>query len=342
MLPQVALGGNAEAPSKTIPEKTVEEKIPSSILQSERDNILTLGVENDLFGRGTDNYYTSGIRASYLDVSSSIPEFAHDIDDIIPGFEINETTSLFYSIGQNIFSPKDITNIANQVGDRPWAGYLYGSLGMTSITDNHQDQIEVTLGVVGPYALGKQVQKFVHRHISNSPDPKGWDDQLNTEPALTVGWQRTFPQYLGAQIGPLYASASPYVGITAGNIYTFANTGFSVRMGPDTEKWQDLPDRVRPAMPGSGFYEIPAAGWSWYLFAGAEARLVGRNIFLDGNTFSDSASVDKNYLVGDANAGLAITLGQMRISYTANYRTREFKGQDKPEIFGAIGIGYRF
>ncbi|WP_460994321.1 lipid A-modifier LpxR family protein, partial [Staphylococcus aureus] len=72
----------------------------------------------------------------------------------------------------------------------------------------------------------------------------------------------------------------------------------------------------RLAMPGTGFFEIPEKKWGWYLFAGVDARAVARNIFLDGNTFKDSPSVDKFPLVADANAGLALTYDQLRISYT--------------------------
>ena len=100
--------------------------------------------------------------------------------------------------------------------------------------------------------------------------------------------------------------------------------------------------RVRPALPGTGFFEIPEKKWSWSLFGGVEGRLVGRNIFLDGNTFRDSYSVDKNYAVGDANAGVALTYDQMRISYTLVYRTKEFETQDENTVFGALNLGYRF
>jgi hypothetical protein len=210
------------------------------------------------------------------------------------------------------------------------------------VVDDHSDEIELSLGVVGPAALGEQTQKFIHKHVSDSPEPQGWHNQLKNEPALTLGWQRTWPQSLSGEAGGLFWSVAPYTGATVGNVYTYADAGFNIRVGPSTEKWQDPPLRVRPAMPGSGFFEIPENRWSWYLFGGIEGRAVARNIFLDGNTFTDSHSVDKNPLVGDANAGLALTYGQFRISYTAVYRTREFEDQDDPEIFGAISAGYRF
>ena len=242
----------------------------------------------------------------------------------------------------NLYTPENISSRIQDSRDRPWAGWLYLSLGMNTITDNHIDEVEATIGMVGPASFGEEAQKFIHRHVTSSPSPKGWSNQLDNEPGLMLAWQRSWPRSLSADIGPLFFSAAPYAGVTLGNVYTYANSGISLRLGPGSEKWQDAPVRVRPAMPGSGFFEIPASGWSWYVFAGAEARAVARNIFLDGNTFSDSHSVDKNPLVSDLNIGLAITYDQFRVGYTLNYRTREFEDQSDPQIFGALNFGYRF
>ncbi len=139
------------------------------------------------------------------------------------------------------------------------------------------------------------------------------------------------PRNLGQDIGPLSFSTTPYYGLTVGNVYTFANTGFNIRLRPGSNKWQDTPSRVRPAMPGTGFFEIPEKKWGWYLFAGIDGRAVARNIFLDGNTFGSSPGINKFPLVADANAGVALTYDQLRISYTLVYRTKEFHDQQAPE-----------
>ncbi|MCB1538389.1 MAG: lipid A deacylase LpxR family protein [Rhodospirillales bacterium] len=321
-------------------KSTIEERIPASVLDTRR-NIFTLVVENDLF-MNSDSNYTSGVRLSYMDVNVHFPAFVRDLAHALPGISINNTTSLYYSLGQNIFTPKDIQSPVQNPRDRPWAAYLYGSMGMATLSANHADEIELSLGVVGPAALGGPAQKFVHKHISHSPAPRGWHNQLKNEPGLMLAWQRTWPQFIKADIGPLFGSIAPYIGATLGNIYTYADVGINFRLGPDSEKWQDTPLRVRPAMPGTGFFEIPKNEWSWYLFAGIGGRAVARDIFLDGNTFARSHSVEKNNFVGDANAGLALTYGAIRISFTTVYRTKQFKTQDKPESFGAISIGYRF
>ncbi len=316
----------------------------SDAISGQGGKIFTLLVENDsIGGRGTDENYTSGVRLSYFDASAEMPKFASRIANLIPTFDINDSSSVFYSLGQNLYTPEEVSQSSQDLNDRPWAAHLYISMGLVTITGDHLDDLEVSIGVVGPWALGKQTQSFVHKYITpDSPTPNGWSNQLDNEPALVLGWRRQFPQYIKATGGGLTASASPHYGITLGNVYTFASAGLSISLSPKEDAWQDAPIRVRPGMPGTGFFETPRDNWSWYLFAGLEGRAVAHNIFLDGNTFSDSHSVDKNYFVADANAGLALTYGRYRVSYTLAYRTREFKGQSNPSVFGAVSLGYKF
>ena len=81
---------------------------------------------------------------------------------------------------------------------------------------------------------------------------------------------------------------------------------------------------------------------AWYLFANVEARAVARNIFLDGNTFTAGPHVDKNTMVYDGSAGAALTWRRWQLSYTLNHRSREFKGQTKADIFGAVNLSMKF
>lgn len=67
---------------------------------------------------------------------------------------------------------------------------------------------------------------------------------------------------------------------------------------------------------------------------------MARDIFLDGNTFRDSHSVDKEPLVADIQFGLAIHVGRMRIALSNIWRSREFEDQDERSQFGAINLSF--
>ncbi|MCF8496291.1 MAG: lipid A deacylase LpxR family protein [Alphaproteobacteria bacterium] len=320
----------------------MEQSVPKRVLNAPQKKIITLVVENDLFGGGTDQNYTSGVRLNYTEVGAKFPEIAHEIDRLIPTFEINETSSIYYALGQSLYTPRDIRLSIPDTNDRPWAGFLYGSLGMITLSDNHTDEVEATLGIIGPAAMGKGAQKFIHKHLTNSPRPEGWSHQLKNEPGFMLAWQRGWPMILNGQIGKNFWALKPYAGATVGNVKTYGAIGFTLLLSPSGSKWQDTPLRVRPAMPGTGIYEIPRNKWSWSLFSGLEGRAVARDIFLDGNTFAQSYNIEKKPLVADANAGVSLTYNNTRISYTAVYRTKEFELQDDPEIFGALSLGFRF
>lgn len=320
---------------------TLEQNATRQIIRTEKKKFVTFSLENDSIGSGRDSDYTNGARITYFDAQAPVPEIIHTVAGKIPTFEINQTTSIFYTLGQNLYTPSDITIRAAVPDERPWAAWLYMSAGLTTITGNHVDEVEITGGVIGPAALGEPVQRVVHEAMGVNL-PRGWDNQLHNEPGLMVSWNRRWPDALETRLGPLQFSLEPSSGVTAGNIYTYGNVGATLTIGPYDQGFQDSPPRVRPAMPGTGFFATPDDEFSWYLFAGLEGRAVARNIFLDGNSFRDSPRIDKKYFVGDATVGAAITWDDYRLSYNMTYRTEEYHGQDENTLFGGISIGYRY
>ena len=223
--------------------------------------------------------------------------------------------------------------------DRPYAGWLYASIGLGIESARQTDQFALTLGVIGPASLAEQSQKAIHR-ISGSPDPQGWDTQLKNEPGIELAYQRRWREVASAKVAGLELDLTPHAGGALGNVYTYANAGFTVRYGKRLSS--DLgPVRIRPSPPGSGFF-VPSDTFSWYLFAAVDGRAVARNIFLDGNTWRDSRSVKKESLVGDLQWGLEMTWQGVRVSYTHVRRTREFATQGPSSDFGAFAVSVAF
>ncbi len=311
------------------------------------DDYISISHENDNFGGNSDRYYTSGSRLTWFNESIEVPPGIDKLADKIPTFDLNDTTSVFYTLGHNLYTPADITLEDQPLDDRPWAAFLYGSVGLTTATEyqsekiGHVDELEFTLGVVGPEAMGKPVQRFVHKYLSDSPSPRGWKNQLDFEPGVVVSWRRRMPYAWHYSYDDLvHARIEPNFAISLGNVYTYAGTGATFILS--SQKYQDTPPRVRPALPGTGVFADNTNLFDWQIFAGLDGRLIGRNIFLDGNTFSDSHSVDKKYLVGDANAGFSLVFGNTRLSYTLNARTKEFQSQSENSIFGSLTLTQKF
>ena len=66
--------------------------------------------------------------------------------------------------------------------------------------------------------------------------------------------------------------------------------------------------------------------------------MVLHDVTLDGNSFRDSHSVDKKYLVGDVGYGLAIMHGRWKFALARYHRSREFEGQREAPVFGSFTI----
>lgn len=294
--------------------------------------------ENDIFG-GTDQNYTNGIRFSWLSPETSVPDWVDwTARNFLPvANEGNKRTSI--AIGQSMFTPQNLLTTLPQPNDRPYAGWTYGSVGVVSDTGKTLDNVMLTLGMVGPSSHAEDVQKFVHSAIGN-PEPMGWDNQIHDEPGIIFTYERKWRNLYQVSPFGLGIDATPHVGVNLGNISTEALTGVTFRFGRNLPADYG-PPRIRPSVPGSDFF-LATKEFGWYLFAGAEGHAVARNIFLDGNTFRDSAHVDKEPFVGGLQGGIAFTYGDTRISYTQVYTTREFDTQHKPEQFGVITISRRF
>jgi hypothetical protein len=106
------------------------------------------------------------------------------------------------------------------------------------------------------------------------------------------------------------------------------------------------PTRIQPAQSGSDYFnpDRPKYGlWGGYFYLGAEGRAVGRNIFLDGNSFASSPRVDKLPLVGDFTYGAAAYYGRyLRITMSITDRSDEFVGQSGPDRFESLMVQTNF
>jgi hypothetical protein len=312
--------------------------VAGSISESER--IFTFSGENDSLTRSGDRFYTNGIRLSWFKLKDDPPAWARAIAEHVPMFDATKPIAVQYSLGQNMYTPSVINVFGPQPGDRPYAGYLYGSVGLTEGDAKEANDLEMSLGVVGPLSFAEQTQVAFH-HLIHVHPPKGWDNQLHNEPALSLAWQRRWPTFWEMPLFGSKLTFMPHVGLTGGNVYDFAAAGGTLRWTSDADVVLDNPVRVRPGLPGTNYFsshDHPV----YTVFAGAEERAVARNIFLDGNTFGDSAHVDKRNFVSDLQAGVGLIWGRYELAYTTVYRSKEFFGQNRGELFGGLNFSVKY
>lgn len=313
-------------------------------------NDATLGVteEDDSFSNPfaghdhTDRYYTQGLRFTYISRNDQLPASAKWVDDRLPAWGISvDTTNLGGVFGQNIYTPENIATNPPSARDRPYGGWLYAGLflqrrGVTNAPAYPQEEdFEIDLGITGRPSLAEGVQENWHRWFFSKDLPKGWHDQLATEPGLLLKYQRLL-RFSFSDATARYVDVIPHAGGEAGNIGIFANAGGTMRVGTD------LPDDfgveiIDSPAPLDGRCTPQTAAFSCYVFGEVDGRYVAHNLFLDGNTFQGGPSVTRIPWVADMDVGGTVrVLKHFEISYVRVIRTPEFKGQDGDDIFASI------
>jgi hypothetical protein len=194
----------------------------------------------------------------------------------------------------------------------------------------------LNIGVVGPSAFAEETQNFVHDLVGGERF-EGWDHQLRDEPVFRILQQRLHKRTMTK---PTWMSDVIFhYGGSVGNLTTFVNAGAEVRIGG----W--VPDNFgsAPALPvaentaptiGPIFSETVRV----HGFAALDVRYVMHDITLDGNSFKDSASVDREDWVADLGIGVAAHYGNWKIAFARYFRTREFRGQDSDAQLGSLTI----
>lgn len=321
--------------------------------------------ENDALavGSGSDEFYTQGIRFSYAYAANCEPRSARTAGSWVQhsfvarslGFSNPAKYSVHttLALGQHFFTPTNLSNPELIADDRPYAGWLYLS-GRLDFNESETDSVgkrvhqidslgewfyqsqhsfELQVGVVGPSAQGEWVQANFHKLI-NDEDPKGWKNQLPDELGvlLTYRFQRRFAFGPSKDDGPpeVELDVTPSATLALGNVQTYLGTGLVVRFGKNiagfpaeplepTRGIGDVIQTVRRVCAYKIFVEC-------YALVGAEARYVARNVFLDGSTWKESHSVDKEHFVYDLLAGFRtrIVWRDLTLDYLFVRRSNEF------------------
>jgi lipid A 3-O-deacylase len=302
------------------------------------DSIVTLQIENDAFSiPGTDRYYTSGESLGYTLPTGKMPDFVSDLGHSLFG---EGTQRLAFNLVQVIYTPVDTQLYNPNPYDRPYAGELTLHTTLIQDTDTTRSLAQVSLGMIGPDALGQSIQNGFHTIIGDKSS-KGWGYQLRNEPTLDFFGGRIWRYDIASSDDDAIGfQLLPQVTGQVGNSEIYAQGGVIARFGSGMDS--DFgPAVIQPIMSGTDAY-TPTQGFVWYVFGGALGRVVAHDTLVQGNNFQNSRGVSLQPLQADLEVGAAIIVYGLRVTATEVFTTPEFYGQDPAFQYGSVAISARF
>jgi lipid A 3-O-deacylase len=321
---------------------------------AEDSDTITFYMENDVLNH-TDAQYTSGVKLTWISKnlnnycdSAKVPGFVCSNIERLPfmnepGFQKN----IFFSMGQNIYTPNNITRKDIIKEDRPYAGLSYLALGFLNKSTKRMDTIEIDAGIVGPHSYAEKMQFFFHRLIG-SKEAKGWAHQLKDEPVLDLFYERKW-KVVSSDLGNGFGyDLIPHAGLSVGNLLTAAVFGGEMRLGfnvPDdfgTLLIRQGSESNAPTDDKDPRFSSDSGPFGIHLFLGLDASAVARDIFLDGNTFTDSHSVHKKPFVYRYFGGLGVLIHHVKITAASVWASKNFYTQKRIEKYGSLTVSYSY
>lgn len=311
--------------------------------------------DNDVFFN-KDNQISSGWSfqkhsavAGSWDALQDVPGFVKHWGEKIPTLT---KEGLVYragiAIGQIMQTPDDLSRTDLIEDDVPYAGALTLQATWYSFNNNEFRGFELTAGIVGSPSMARQTQEMIH-HLIDSEDPKGWDNQLGIEPVINLNYMRKYKIWRRGNTASFSVDTALTGNIGLGNLFTQASTALEIRFGYNMPQgFIYVPDPIGFSVHHMATLKPANSRFgSFYVTLVLNSSVFVHNIFLDGNTFRDSHSVDKKPVVGLAVVGLHYEGKNWGVHFNMmassdNMDTSKAPAAEGRERLGAINIEWRF
>lgn len=263
-----------------------------------------------------DGYYTNGIQFVYSWNNAS---------------DTTDLTLHTLELGQWMYNAENGSYLKREELDRPVTAFLFAAYHQTRFSE--RDDVfkwGVTGGVIGPPALGKEVQQGIHS-ILNMYEPKEWDYQLNTE----IGLNASATWSPAIRTGRKHIGIKPVASASVGNTFTYAHIGTSLLLGKfNTNSHSVYWDaNINGGTAESFFYIQP------------QIRLNAYNATVQGGLFRK----DKGRYIGVLNPVMYVQhLGWMyskknfSLGISLVYESKQSKTQQYTQWYGHLSFGLAF
>lgn len=299
--------------------------------------------ENDTYTQ-TDNGYTGGGRVSFLYFIPKEDYFIYDVFFL----DFGETNSYFtFALTNQIFTPTDIDEAGLIVDDRPYAGWSYFEAGIHKSSKKNLRSLSLQVGTIGSVTHSEGIQNGLHE-IIGSDYVAGWDNQLSNEVGVNLKYTHKWI-YERTSIDDIEILFVPFISTEVGNIAINATGGASWRFGYNIPKDFGVSSIDIGADPGIPIYDeykeyksFTKSTWNFSFTLLAAGSVIGRDIFLDGNTFRDSHSVEKEDFVYYYGFGLTTRYKNFVFDFIEIYNSKRFKKETQGHGVGTMVFSWLF
>ncbi|MEZ8739667.1 DUF2219 domain-containing protein [Photobacterium swingsii] len=304
---------------------------------------ISFSMENDGIVQNDQNY-TNGIFLNYnsavtTDLANQTPFPISTIANWLP-LQSHAWQGWRLKLGQQMWTPSDITLEQPQPNERPYAGLLFLDTGIFQYTASRADKLTFRLGTVGPNSLAESAQKFVHS-VTPSKAPQGWAYQIENQIIANVNYEghQLFNRFSSIKDKQWEWSA---VGrLDAGNYRSEAALGSVVRWGSQLSETFGSTGFTPNQTTDLGLLSSSRSGY--FLYAGLEGRYRFNDITIEGNKPDEVYDVTLQHWQATITAGVVLYRPRWGISLSMAADTRSFE-EDSQDIspYGAFKIFYRY
>lgn len=298
-----------------------------TVMGQEQNTRYHFQIENDAFGWG-DEYYTNGLQLGVASTDPTIPwrwlggRLASD----------SVFVAARASLGQLIYTPRDISSPLLNPLDRPYSGVLYLTSGVrvsqlryfesTAMfgPERRVHEFDVTLGVMGPASQSDHVQTIWHRIIS-AQKPEGWSHQLDNRFVAQAHYAWT---EITSQLAlPRGARTDAHLRGFAhgGNLHNRVGGELGLRLGR-LSSTHDLTGSI-PIRPIDPTFIGETARRGAFLFSRARMTYVATNETIEAGL---PWRVTPTRWVGEVHGGVALPISEVAITFQIVARSPEIQG----------------
>ncbi|WP_370511498.1 lipid A deacylase LpxR family protein [Flavobacterium sp. GT3R68] len=226
------------------------------------------------------------------------------------------------------YTPIDIKSASVQYGDRPFAAALMlksFALAIDTVNTSRLSSL-FSIGVIGPGALGKEVQVAFHKVIDNTI-PEGWQNQIRNDVVLNyeVSYEKQLVRY--RDLFSLQTNTT----LRAGTLFTNAGIGATTTFGIINGPFSVIKTKKRFLL---------------YGYSKSMLNVIGYDATLQGGLFNRTSpytieNSDIERFTAQVNYGIVFQIKSLYLEYSRAVITREFEAGHSGKWGGVkVGLSY--